>query len=53
MDKLVEIRLTKCKLFLKESELIKLIPSPLFEEGLKRGKGILRNQKFKERIERS
>lgn len=52
MDKLVEIKLTKCVLYLEESELIKLIPPDLFIKALKTGKAIKRTQSFKERLKK-
>lgn len=47
--KMLEIKLTKCTLFLYESELMKSLSEDLIIKGLKRGKGILRNRKQQER----
>jgi hypothetical protein len=51
MEKLIEIRLTKGVMFIPESKLIGVIPSELMIEGLKAGKGIIRNRRFNKRVE--
>jgi hypothetical protein len=49
--KLIEISLTKCKLFLSEEEVLSLLKKDLeiYKEGLMRGKAIMRSKKQKER----
>jgi len=49
--RLIEIRLTKCRLFLTESELINLLTKDpaLWAAAIKRGKWIIRGRKIQER----
>ncbi len=48
-DKLIEIKITKATMFVYERELMKHLPPELIMEGLKRGKGILRQRQQKSR----
>ena len=49
MPKLIEIKATKCTLFLYENELMEVLPQELMIKALKRGKAIMRSRKQKER----
>lgn len=42
MARLLEIRITKARLFLTERELLNALPPELFKLGIQRGKAILR-----------
>lgn len=50
--KFIEIKLTKCIVFLTENEISKLLQSnpELFMEGIKRGKAIKRKRELSERV---
>jgi hypothetical protein len=51
MSRLIEIRLTRCRLFLTEPELISLLARDrmLWETAIKRGKAILRARRERRR----
>lgn len=53
-EKLLELKMTKCTLFLTETEINKLLAQQpkLWETALKRGKGILRNRQHEGRKEK-
>lgn len=50
-ERLIEVKLTGCTVFLYPDEIQTLLQrdTDLFKEGLKRGKGILRHRKQKQR----
>lgn len=51
-NKLIEIPITKGRLFLYENELMNNLPPQVIKQGLQRGKGIMRRRQFNERLER-
>ena len=51
-EKLIEVKLTKCVLFLPEHELLAALPDTLIEKGLKAGKSIQRYRKMQHREKR-
>jgi hypothetical protein len=50
--KQIEIKLTKCLLILDEQELLRALPSPLLQNGIRQGKAYKRVSKFNERAEK-
>jgi hypothetical protein len=50
--KQIEIKLTKCFLVLDEQELIRALPPPLLEKGIRQGKAYKRISEFNRRMEK-
>lgn len=52
MSRLVELKMTKCTLYLTEAEIIKSLPEEIFILGLQRGKAFKRAAQRREAVDK-